>query len=635
LIITPLPGKLGDFSTEISMKRLLVVFVFLLPASSAVAVDGENAAKLSNVPDWAKSATWYQIFPERFRNGDTANDPTRQDLEIPFLPGENWQVTPWTRDFYVRDQWEEDIGSDFYENGVFHRRFGGDIQGVIDKLDYLKELGVTAIKFNPVFYGRSVHKYDGNTFHHIDPNFGPDPSGDFEIIRNGGETADPSTWKWTAADKLFLELVQKAHERGIRIVIDGVFNHTGRDFFAFRDIRMNGEKSPYGEWYYIRSFDNPGTRRNELRYKGWAGFFTLPEFRDTEDGSDLHPGPKKYIFDSTKRWMDPNGDGDPSDGIDGWRLDVSEEVPDKFWRDWNEYVFTLNPEAITVAEVWNNASEYLKRTGFSATMNYFAFSVPVKAYLIDNSIKPSSFGQMLDERRGQLPVPTQLAMWNLTDSHDTPRLAQMIVNRNRTGQYLNGEKYDYDEATTVSARDNDEYELREPNAEERAIQKLITLFQVTYVGAPMFFYGVEAGLWGGDDPDCRKPMPWPDLQMETEKTDPRGRERPEDDANFDTALHDFYRGALALHASNPAFKSSDFAVLAADDDKNVFVYRRGQGSDLRVVALNRSDDSQTVRFKAPVSDVLFDTVGGEGINASRQGDETVLTLPPFGGAVLK
>ncbi|MGA1130335.1 MAG: alpha-amylase, partial [Chthoniobacterales bacterium] len=265
----------------------------------------------------------------------------------------------------------------------------------------------------------------------------------------------------------------------------------------------------------------------------------------------------------------------------------------------------------------------------------YAFAMPVKAFLIDNSIKPSSFGLMLDERRGQLPVPTQLAMWNLTDSHDTPRLAQMIVNRNRTGQYLNGEKYDYDEATTVSARDNDEYELREPNAEERAIQKLITLFQVTYVGAPMFFYGVEAGLWGGDDPDCRKPMPWPDLQMETEKTDPRGRERPEDDANFDTALHDFYRGALALHASNPAFKSSDFAVLAADDDKNVFVYRRGQGSDLRVVALNRSGDSQTVRFKAPVSDVLFDTVGGEGINASRQGDETVLTLPPFGGAVLK
>lgn len=600
-----------------------------------MAVADVDSSRISVVPEWSKSAVWYQIFPERFRNGDLSNDPTRQDLEIPFLPGDNWQVTPWTRDFYVRDQWENDIGGNFYENGVFHRRFGGDLQGVIDKLDYLQDLGVTAIKFNPVFYGRSVHKYDGNTFHHIDPNFGPDPSGDFEIIRNGGETADPDTWQWTAADRLFLELVGLAHERGIKVVIDGVFNHTGRDFFAFRDIRMKGEASQYGDWYYIESFDNPATRRNELRYKGWAGFFTLPEFRDTEDRNDLHSGPKKYIFDATKRWMDPDGDGDPSDGIDGWRLDVSEEVPDMFWRDWNAYVFGLNPDAITVAEVWNNASEYLKRTGFSATMNYFAFSVPVKAYLIDNSMTPSAFGRMLDERRGQLPVATQLAMWNLTDSHDTPRLAQMIVNRNRTGQYINAEKYDYDEPTTVSARDNAQYELRKPNAEERAIQRLITLFQVTYVGAPMFFYGVEAGIWGGDDPDCRKPMGWPDLQMEAEKTDPRGRPRSEDDANFDAELHAFYGRAIELHDTTPAFRSPEFAVIAADDDRNVFVYSRGGGDETRIVALNRSDRRQTIRFSSPASEVVFDTNGGEGVEIARLGDTVELSLPPLTGVVLK
>ena len=615
------------------MKRVLTAYAFLA-ISGVLLSAAETPARLSQVPDWAKSAMWYQIFPERFRNGDSSNDPTRQDLEIPFLPGENWQITPWTRDFYQRDQWEKDIGGDFYENGVFHRRFGGDLQGVIDKLDYLEDLGVTAIKFNPVFYGRSVHKYDGNTFHHIDPNFGPDPAGDFEIIRHGGETADPATWKWTAADKLFLDLVKKAHQRGIRVVIDGVFNHTGRDFFAFRDIRMNGEKSPYGEWYYLKSFDNPATRRNELRYEGWAGFFTLPEFRNTDDGTDLHPGPKKYIFDATKRWMDPDGDGDPSDGIDGWRLDVSEEVPDKFWRDWNAYVFQLNPRALTVAEVWTNASDYLKRTGFSATMNYYAFSVPVKAYLIDNSIKPSDFGRMLDNRRGQLPVPTQLAMWNLTDSHDTDRLAQMIINRNRTGQYANAEKYDYDEPGN-SARSNDQYELREPDAGERAIQRLVTLFQVTYVGAPMFFYGVEAGVWGGDDPDCRKPMPWPDLRMEVEKTDPRGRPRPEDDANFDEGLHAFYRDAVALHESNPAFKSPDFAVLAADDEQNVFVYSRGTGADARVVALNRSSAAQTVQFASPAREIVFDTNGGKDVKLSPSGDKVELTLPPLAGAVLR
>lgn len=611
-------------------------FCLLLPLLAATVPAEENpGAKLNNVPDWGKSAIWYQVFPERFRNGDPSNDPTRETLEMHFPNVGGWRVTPWTGDYFVRDEWEKAIGDSFYENGIFHRRYGGDLQGVIDKLDYLKDLGVTAIKFNPVFYGRSQHKYDGNSFHHIDPNFGPDPEGDFEIIRNGGETADPATWKWTAADKLFLELVKKAHERGIKVVIDGVFNHSGRDFFAYRDLRMNGEKSPYAGWFTVQTFDDPRTRRNELRVTGWAGFFTLPEFRNTEDGSDMHPGPKKYVFDATRRWMDPDGDGDPSDGIDGWRLDVSEEVPDKFWREWNEMVFTINPQAITIPEVWTNAAQYLKRTGFSAAMNYYAFAMPVKAFLIDNTIKPSAFGDLLNQRREQFADDTQLALWNLTDSHDTDRLAQMIVNRNAGGQYKNQEKFDYDEPGN-SARSNDRYQIRKPNDEERAIQRLVTLFQLTYVGAPMFYYGVEAGIWGGDDPDCRKPMPWPDLKMETEKTDPIGRERPADDPNFDGELHGFFKSAIALHNDNPAFKTADFAVLSADDGKNIFVYSRGTGDDLRIVALNRSNAEQTVRLEVPAAAVIFATQGNPAsILLTGGGNARLLTLPPLTGAVLK
>ena len=614
------------------MKR----FFFLLSLLSATALAEEKSeSKLNNVPDWGKSAVWYQIFPERFRNGDPSNDPTRETLEMHFPNVGGWQVTPWTADYFVRDEWEKAIGDSFYENGIFHRRYGGDLQGVIDKLDYLQDLGVTAVKFNPVFYGRSQHKYDGNSFHHIDPNFGPDPEGDFEIIRNGGETADPATWKWTAADKLFLELIKKAHERGIKVVIDGVFNHSGRDFFAYRDLRINGEKSPYAEWFTVQTFDDPDTRRNELRVTGWAGFFTLPEFRNTEDGSDMHPGPKKYIFDATKRWMDPDGDGDPSDGIDGWRLDVSEEVPDKFWRDWNEMVFTINPQAITIPEVWTNAADYLKRTGFSAAMNYYAFAMPVKAFLIDNSVKPSAFGELLNQRREQFSDNTQLALWNLTDSHDTDRLAQMIVNRNTTGQYKNQEKFDYDEPGN-SARTNDQYQIRKPNDEERAIQRLVTLFQLTYVGAPMFYYGVEAGIWGGDDPDCRKPMPWPDLKMEIEKTDPIGRDRPADDPNFDESLHGFFKSAIALHTGHAAFKTPDFAVLLADDDKNVFVYSRGAGDDLRVVALNRSSVEQTVSLEVPAGEVIFASQGDpSSILLTGRENTRLLTLPPLTGVVLK
>lgn len=616
------------------MKR----FCLLLSLLAAPALAEETlGSKLNNVPEWGKSAVWYQIFPERFRNGDPSNDPTRETLEFQFPNVGGWRVTPWTGDYYVRDDWEKAIGDNFYENGIFHRRYGGDLQGVIDKLDYLKELGVTAIKFNPVFYGRSQHKYDGNSFHHIDPNFGPDPEGDFEIIRNGGETADPSTWKWTAADKLFLEVIKQAHQRGIKVVIDGVFNHTGRDFFAFRDVRINGEKSPYREWYTFQTFDDPGTRRNELRYTGWFGFYTLPEFRNTEDGTDLHPEVKEYIFHATRRWMDPDGDGDPSDGIDGWRLDVAEEVPDKFWRDWNELVFSINPNALTVPEIWgNNTAEYLKRTGFSSAMNYFAFSAPVKAYLIDNSIPVSKFASLLNQRRDEFPEQVQPALWNLTDSHDTDRIASMVVNPRPDGEYRDQDKFDYDAGWFNSARNNEQYQIRKPNEQERAIQRMITLFQLTYVGAPMFYYGVEAGIWGGDDPDCRKPMPWPDFEMEIEKTDPLGRERSADDPNFDQEMHAFFKSAIALHSGTPAFQTTDFAVLLADDDKNVLVYSRGTGADQRVVALNRSNEPQAVTFDGPGAEVVFVSRGdNDEVKVAGAGGGRELTLPPLTAAVLQ
>jgi glycosidase len=207
----------------------------------------------------------------------------------------------------------------------------------------------------------------------------------------------------------------------------------------------------------------------------------------------------------------------------------------------------------------------------------------------------------------------------------------MIVNRNTTGQYKNQEKFDYDEPGN-SARQNDQYQIRKPNDEERAIQRLVTLFQLTYVGAPMFYYGVEAGIWGGDDPDCRKPMPWPDLEMALEKTDPIGRPRPEDDPNFDEALRGFFAEAIALHSGNPAFKTADFAVLAADDDKNVFVYSRGTGDDLRVVALNRSNAEQTVQIGVPVSKVIFASQGDPAATKLTAGE---VTLPPLTGVVLQ
>ncbi len=248
------------------------------------------------VPTWARDAVWYQIFPERFRNGDPKNDPTAEEVRVP--PGRSWQVSSWTSDWYRLQPWERKHDALFYQN-VFDRRYGGDLIGVIEKLDYLKDLGVNALYFNPVFEGVSLHKYDASSYHHIDNNFGPDRDGDLHAIER--ETDDPSSWTWTAADRTFLRLIEGAHARGMRVVVDGVFNHSGTEFWAFQDIVKNQRSSPYVDWYDVRKWDDPATTENEFDYKGWWDHKTLPEFHEDSLGF-VHPV-RQYFFNITKRWM--------------------------------------------------------------------------------------------------------------------------------------------------------------------------------------------------------------------------------------------------------------------------------------------------------------------------------------------
>ncbi|MFM8498302.1 MAG: glycoside hydrolase family 13 protein, partial [Planctomycetia bacterium] len=561
------------------VPRLCAVLLALCPLALRPGALAETAP---TGPDWVADAVFYQIFPERFANGDRENDPTRESLEQE-MP-DSWRVSRWTGDWYDRDDWERELGGDFFEHGVFHRRYGGDLQGVIDRLDYLERLGITAIYFNPVFHARSLHKYDGSSFHHVDPHFGPDPAGDFEIMAE--ETADPATWKWTAADRLFLELLEKAHARGIRVVIDGVFNHTGKDFFAFRDLRERQAASAYASWYVVKAFDDPGTPDNEFRYEGWWGIDTLPLFADSEDGADLHPGPKDYIFAITRRWMDPDGDGDPADGIDGWRLDVAGDVPAAFWRDWNAHVRQLNPAAYTVAEEWGEAADFLAQTGFDAVMNYHGFAFPVKGYLIDGTLAASGAVAQLQERLASHSRSVQERMLNLVDSHDTDRVASMIVNGGKGG-YEQPDRFDYD--TGVSPRGTPDYEVRKPTADERRIQRMVALLQLTFPGAPMIYYGTEAGMWGADDPCDRMPMVWPEMRFAPQQADPRGRPRPADEVAFDRSLFDVYTAASALRREHPVLRHGERTFLPPDDAAEFMAYsRKGDGEEL-LVGFNRGD----------------------------------------------
>ena len=586
------------------------------------------------VPSWAGKAVWYQVFPERFANGDPDNDPTRDSLESPEHAAPSWAVTPWTSDWYAKADWERAQSDDFY-GSVFQRRYGGDLQGVIDRLDYLQRLGVNAIYFNPVFAAASLHKYDGASFHHIDPHFGPDPAGDAKAIRD--ETDDPATWTWTAADKLFLKLLDECHRRKIRVVIDGVFNHTGRGFFAFRDIREHGAKSPYRDWYVIDAFDDPNTPEDELRYQGWWGTPMLPLLADNAKGDDLAEGPKAYVLAATRRWMDPNGDGDPADGIDGWRLDVAEDVPVEFWREWNKEVRRLNPEAITVAEHWGDAAEYLADAGFTGVMNYSGFALPVKGFVIDGVLRPSEFARLLIERANTYGDAQRHALWNLIDSHDTERVASMIVNADKRLPYSQPDRFDYDAGERTSPRRWDEYQTRKPTPRDQRLQRIVAVLQATCVGAPMVYYGDEAGMWGADDPDCRKPMVWRDLTYDNETSLSNRSDKPGEAVAFDNDLFLFYRHALAMRRLFPVLTSGAFSVVGVDDEASVLVFSRSDAEQSVVVAVNRGEGPWSGDIDLPKGKTLREVFTAAGqpyrvrVDATERGAR--LTLPERDAAV--
>ena len=339
-----------------SSLLVIVFWCFCLVAGAQVTVTG-----MGKPPEWAGKAIWYQIFPERFYNGDKSNDPAPANINVPPLqmmvpPG--WSVTPWTQDWYRLEAWAKNTGKPFNDIAQY-RRFGGDLQGVFDKLDYLQDLGITAIFMNPLNDAPSLHKYDARNYHHIDVNFGPDPAGDTKVIA-GENPIDPSTWKWTAADKLFLKLVAEVHRRNMRIIMDYSWNHTGVMFWAWQDILKKQEKSPYQSWYDIQSFDNQSTSENEFSYTGWAGVDGLPELKKVDvtttrisgfpyEGT-INDGAKQHIFAVTKRWLAP--DGDTAKGIDGFRLDVADQIGLGFWRDFRNVVRSVKPDAYLVGEIW-------------------------------------------------------------------------------------------------------------------------------------------------------------------------------------------------------------------------------------------------------------------------------------------
>ncbi len=604
------------------MPRLVFSLSFLISLS---------ATAQPSPPSWAKEAVWYQIFVERFSNGDLKNDPGATDISIEPLglkapPG--WAITPWTKNWYEQEPWAVNAKLSFYE-GLQYRRYGGDLQGVMDKLDYLQKLGINAIFLNPINDAPSLHKYDASSYHHVDTNFGPDPDADRAMMARENPN-DPATWKWTSADRLFLKLIQEVHKRKMRIIMDFSWNHTGTRFWAWQDILKNGEKSAYKDWYAIKSFDNPSTASNEFSYAGWANVRSLPEIRKVDikghriNGKpyegNIHPAAKAHMMAVMRRWIAPNGDA--SKGIDGFRLDVAEQVGLGFWREFRNEVRAMKQDAYLVGEIWwekwpdkmMDPLPYVKGDVFDAVMFYHPYR-PARYFFAKTStpIDAKAFRDSMNHHLNRLPPEVRSAMMNTTSSHDAPRLLSDFANPNK---YKFKAKPNEDPKYVTGRPDDDEY--------ARLRMYLVSLF--TGVGAPQVWYGEEVGMWGGDDPDCRKPMWWNGMTFEGEtRTNIQPVKGPTDPVGYNAKQFEWYKSLIQIRRNNPVLWGSKIEFLLAEGRH--LAYARSDGKDEIIVVFNASDSRASI--KIPRTGRYMDMLNVQTINISN------LSLDPQSAKILK
>lgn len=360
------------------------------------------------VPYWVQDAIFYQIFPDRFCNGDPRNDP----------PGvQPWDSPPTIWNF-----------------------MGGDLRGIIHKFDYLLDLGITALYLNPIFLSPSNHRYNTVDYFRIDPKLG------------------------SMAD--FQALLRVAHASGVHVILDGVFNHCGRGFFAFNDLLENQEHSPYRNWFHVRRFPvsayGPGEAED---YLGWWGHKSLPKFNTD------NPAVRRLLLDVARYWIEQ--------GADGWRLDVPNEIDDDtFWSEFRYTVKSVNPDAYLVGEIWTGDPRWVGNGHFDGLMNY-PLRDAILEFLEGNFLTTEGFAQKVEELLNLYPRENVYAMYLPLGSHDTERL------------YTNlGGNLDK--------------------------VKLAFLFQFAYPGAPAVYYGDEVGMEGGKDPGSRAPFPWNSFQRNAE-----------------------------------------------------------------------------------------------------------------------
>ena len=517
-----------------------------------------------STPDWAKGAVMYQIFTDRFYNGDKSNDV--ETNEYYYIGDYSQRVTNW-------DKYPANMGvREFY---------GGDLQGVMDKLDYLQDLGVEVVYFNPLFVSPSNHKYDIQDYDYIDPHYGKIVDDGGEVLPNGvTDNSQATKYKkrttglknLEASNELFIKLVEELHRRGMKVILDGVFNHCGSfNKWMDRERIYEGEEdyepgayvsadSPYRS--YFRFFkEGPENWPYNGNYDGWWGHDTLPKL-NYEDSVKL----ENYILYIGRKWVSPPYN------VDGWRLDVaadlgrSNEYNHDFWKKFRTAVKDANPSALILAEHYGDPSDWLKGDEWDTVMNYDAFMEPITWFLtgmekhsdeareellgnIDNFI-----GSMAHHMSNMLTPSLQVAM-NELSNHDHSRFLT------RTNHMVGRVEHLGPEAANEYVN--------------KAVMREAVVMQMTWVGAPTIYYGDEAGVCGFTDPDNRRTYPW-------------GRE--------DHELIAFHKEAIRIHKEHPALRTGSLKILSGEE--NVLSYARFKGTDRIVIVINNR--SERTEVKVPV-----------------------------------
>ncbi len=659
------------------MKRIAYSLAVLCTCSLLFVACQEKKKEVSTTgtafnepPSWAKDQIWYQIFVESFRNGDASNDPTPVDLvgaHPGFVP-EGWHVTPWGHDWYKAEDYAKHVigkvdpsGWEMKNFGSWSqiRRYGGDLQGVMDKIAYLDSLGITAIYFNPLNDAPSNHKYDAANYRHIDRNFGPNPAAD-RATMSAETPQDPSTWKFTEADKLFLEVIKECHKRDIKVVMDYSWNHTGCQFWAWKDLVKNQSKSEFKDWYRIETFDDPTTEENEFTYHGWANLKTLPELDKTVhvdqtkrvqyyEGDYASQAAKNHIFAVTRKWLDPNGDGDTSDGVDGYRMDVAVEIPFGFWRDFRKVVRGVNPDAYLVAECWwekypdglIDPAPFLQGDMFDAVMNYRTYRAE-RGFFAQTPDQPNAeaFVDSLNSFLNGFSLANSYAMMNVNGTHDTPRLLTSLDNNDR--------KYKVEcEWTPLN-----NYKVGKPSERAHIDARLLLAMQFTYIGAPHIWMGDEMGMWGADMASSRKPLLWEDYTFEPETVlDAKHTMEPVTPV-LNHKVFDYYKKLTTIRKQHPVLRSGKIKYLLADDERKVVAYSRygvaekvvtpselklltaqDARKDEVIAAFNKGDKEQTITLPTRSSGYYQDLLQ-QGFTINRLNETSLEVALPAQSVVL-